>query len=82
VLTTEKQEILWLRLATGTQLSASSAGAQIGPLQIGYDQGTAQTRAIAHEANDSGAEPMQELLLQIDCPVGQTTLQLSYDWNP
>ena len=82
VLTTEKQETLWLRLATGTQLSVSSAGAQVGPLQIGYNQGNAQARALAHEANDSGAEPMQELLLQLDCPVGQTTLHLSYDWNP
>ena len=82
VLTTEKQETLWLRLATGTQLSVSSAGAQVGPLQIGYNQGNAQARALAHEANDSGTEPMQELLLQLDCPVGQTTLHLSYDWNP
>ena len=82
MLTTEKQETLWLRLATGTQLSVSSAGAQVGPLQIGYNQGNAQARALAHEANDSGTEPMQELLLQLDCPVGQTTLHLSYDWNP
>ena len=42
----------------------------------------AQARALGHEANDSGTEPMQELLLQLDCPVGQTTLHLSYDWNP
>ena len=82
MLTTEKQETLWLRLATGTQLNVSSAGAQAGPLQIRYDQGIAQARALAHEATASGAEPIQELLLQLDCPVGETTLHLSYDWKP
>jgi len=82
VLTTNKQETLWLRLDTGTQLSVSSSGAQVGPLKIRYNQGIAQARALAHEANDSSAEPMQELLLQLDCPIGQTTLHLSYDWNP